>query len=142
MDFDPIIPSDNKDKAIKRDEIVEVKKDSNLSKDPLSITNLVSNSISHMVGDDQCRKDIDFISKELSTLIDKMSVKELIEYYKVKLKEREFHTDCIFKALNFTLKTQYAKHLLVGSEKDNDKSIINISDKGRIQSLSNFLADD
>lgn len=137
MDFNPIIPSEDENNYNIKDENTEI--DSSLSKDPLSIDKLVSNSVSHMIADNQCCKDIEVISRELNTLIGKMSVKELIEYYKVKLKEREFHTDCIFKALNFTIKTQFAKHLLTGSEKD-DKSIINIPNRNRVDSLSNFLS--
>ena len=138
MDFEPLIPSENSDK---KDIIIDVSTNKSqplVEKDPLSINNLVTTTKMHIVEDEQCRVEIESITKELNRVIDIMSVKELIEYYKAKLKEREFHCDYIFKAFNFAIKTEYAKHLLVGSEKD-DNNMKNISNKDSIRALANLI---
>ena len=143
MDFNPIIPSENsnnsdneKKTAIsvpkERTDIIEA------IKEPLSINNLVSTAKGHIIADEECNREYNAVKKELNSMIDKMSVKELLEYQKNLLKEREFHTECIFKALNFTIKTEYAKHLLVGTNKD-DKNIRNITSRSEINSLVNLL---
>lgn len=144
MDFDPIIPED-KDGIIiditlsNSTSLTNTDKETlPVEKEPLSINNLVSTTKTHISDDEKCRLEIEMITKELNRVIDIMSVKELIEYYKAKLKEREFHCDYIFKAFNFAIKTEYAKHLLVGSNKD-DGSIRNISSKDKIRALANLL---
>ena len=45
----------------------------------------------------------------VNTLMKNRELPELIEYLKVKLHEREFHTDCIFKAYAIIQKTDMAK---------------------------------
>ena len=139
-DFNPIIPpEDNKPEIIiDTNQSSTPRIPAKVEKDPLSINNLVSTTKMHIIEDEKCRLEIELITRELNALIDKMSVKELIEYYKAKLKEREFHSDSIFKAFNFSIKTEYAKHLLTGTDKD-DRSIKNITSKSRITALANLL---
>lgn len=139
MDFSPILPPEEdkqKNKIIENKEAVSTDLDN--VREPLSITNLVSTTKGHIMSDEKCVAEYDLVTKELHNLIGKMSVKELLDYQKNLLKEREFHTECVFKALNFTIKTEYAKHLLVGSTKD-DKNVRNITDRNKINSLANLL---
>ena len=42
---------------------------------------------------------------------------ELLEYLKIKIKEREFHVKAIFDAYNFVQKTEIAREMLVGADR-------------------------
>ena len=140
MDFNPIIPSE--DNSTNTNIIIDISEDNKLSietyKEPLSIANLVLSTQSHMIADTKCVAELELVSKELHDLISKMSVKELLEYQKNILAERKFHADCIKDSLNFTLKTEYAKHLLVGT-KNGVQGVRTIKDKDNIRSLANIL---
>jgi hypothetical protein len=141
MDFNPIIPS-NEDKSEGTNVIIDISVDNKLSietyKEPLSIANLVLNTQGHMLADAKCVIELELVSKELHDLISKMSVKELLEYQKNIIAERKFHADSIKDSLNFTLKTEYAKHLLVGT-KNGVQGVRTIKDKDNIRSLANIL---
>ena len=66
-----------------------------------------------------------------------MSIKELIEYFKAKVREREFHVDCIFKAYSFVQKSEFAREMFAGSNRK--ERIIEASDRKRITGLLNML---
>ena len=66
-----------------------------------------------------------------------MSIKDLIDYLKVKIREREFHVDCVFKAYSFIQKSEFAREMLVGSSRK--ERIIEVSDRKRITGLLNML---
>lgn len=138
MEFNPIIPPKNDN-----DNIVEVIEETSTSiidskKNPLAVNNLVSITIGHINDDEKCAQEYNKVKKELNSLIDKMSVKELLDYQKNLLKEREFHIECIFKAYNTAIKTEYAKHLLSPTNKD-DNSNKNIPSRSKIHQMANLL---
>ena len=52
------------------------------------------------------------------TKIDLEKIKALYEeYLKIKLREREFHVDCIFKAYSFIQKSEYSREMFIGSNR-------------------------
>lgn len=87
------------------------------SPDTLSMNNLLNITVSHIEDDKKTREEIDALTDVLNDAIPQMSIKELLEYLKVKIREREFHVDCVFKAYNFAQKTELAKEMLIGSER-------------------------
>ena len=142
VDFNPLTPSDDDDKL---DNVEEIENKASgtlvpidINKDPLSIVNLTHNAVLHIQGDERARQNMEKVAKEMNDVVDKMSCKELIDYYKVLLQERIFHTDFMFKALNFIVKTPYAKPLLTGSEEDK-QNLSNITNKSEITALANLF---
>jgi hypothetical protein len=132
MDFNPILDTEpeNKNRLQKAEE-------AQLDKEALSLTNLLNITNSHIKDDETCRSEIKEATDILDANKDKMSIKELLEFVKIKIREREFHTNCIYKAYNFILKTEMAKQLLLGTNKE--EKIVNITDRARIDSLSKLL---
>ena len=66
-----------------------------------------------------------------------MSIKDLLDYLKTKIREREFHVDCIFKAYSFVQKSEFAREMFAGSNRK--ERIIEASDRKRITGLLNML---
>lgn len=105
--------------------------------DITSMSNLMKITLSHMEDDIKCREEINAVVDFLNATIPQMSIKELIEYYKAKLKEREFHVDCVFKAYNFVQKTELAREMLIGS--DRKERVIEAVDRTKINRLLGML---
>lgn len=147
IDFTPILPSKEEKLENTKDELEEIaeqiaEKSRNLvsKKEVLSIANLVNLTESHIRDDERCKKNINEIKDILDRNRDKFSIKELLDEYKILIKEREFHIECIFKAYNYITKTELAKQLLIGDSR-NDRGIKNITDKSRINAVSKLLRD-
>lgn len=143
FDFDPDL-SFEKPKEIK----VAPKEDVNMKEAALVTTNVGNSDIvtmnnllgltqSHINDDNECRMVVSKLTQELNDSIQLMSIKDLIDYLKVKIKEREFHVDCIFKAYAFIQKSEFAREMLVGSTRK--ERIIEVSDRKRITGLLNML---
>lgn len=136
VDFNPDFEEDSIDSSFTKPEeptsLVDVTP-SKTTKDVTTISHLLEMTLSHVEDDKKCREEISSLTRMLDTLICDMSIKELIEYLKVKIKEREFHVDCIFKAYNFVQKTELAKELLQGS--DRKERIVEAVDKSRVNKL-------
>lgn len=105
--------------------------------DIVSMSNLLNVTLSHVEDDKKCRDEVNQLTQELNNNIYQMGIKELIEYLKVKIREREFHVDCIFKAYNFVQRTELAKEMLIGSERK--ERIIEATDRTKINKLMGFL---
>ena len=146
FDFDPDIkPSEpEKEKVkIKNSNVVSVNNEATLvsgnigNSDIVTMNNLLGLTQSHINDDNECRMIISRLTEELNNSIQLMSIKDLIDFLKVKIKEREFHVDCIFKAYAFIQKSEFAREMLVGSTRK--ERIIEVSDRKRITGLLNML---
>ena len=105
--------------------------------DVVTMNNLLGLTQSHINDDNECRAAVNRLTQELNDSIHLMSIKDLIDYLKVKIREREFHVDCIFKAYAFIQKSEFAREMLVGSTRK--ERIIEVSDRKRITGLLNML---
>ena len=105
--------------------------------DVVTMNNLLAITQSHIQDDNDCREVIENLTDELNNSIHLMSIKEILEYLKVKLREREFHVDCIFKAYAFIQRSEYAREMFVGSHRK--ERIIEASDRKRISGLLSML---
>ena len=80
---------------------------------------------------------MEVLTEELNNSIHLMSVKEILEYLKIKLREREFHVDCIFKAYAFVQKSEFSREMFVGSHRK--ERIIEATDRTKINKLLTIL---
>ena len=110
---------------------------SQTSSDVVTMQNLLGITQSHIQDDNECRAIINRVTQELNDSIHLMSIKDLLDYLKTKIREREFHVDCIFKAYSFIQRSEFAREMLVGSSRK--ERIIEVSDRKRITGLLNML---
>lgn len=152
FDFNPDLTTEDNDKTTKpksqatsKKEDVVAKTESmlvanNANSEVVTMNNLLGITQSHIEDDNKCRAIIEDLTDELNNSIHLMSIKEILEYLKVKLKEREFHVDCIFKAYAFIQRSEYAREMFVGSHRK--ERIIEASDRSRISGLLSMLNSD
>ena len=107
--------------------------------DVVTINNLLGLTQSHIKDDNECRETIKDLTDELNNSIHLMSLKEMLEYLKIKIKEREFHVSCIFKAYAFIQRSEYAREMFIGSNRK--ERIIEATDRRRITNLLSMLND-
>lgn len=107
------------------------------SSDIVTMNNLLGITQSHIQDDIECRAMVSRLTQELEDSIHLMSIKDLLDFLKVKIREREFHVDCIFKAYSFIQKSEWSREMLVGSSRK--ERIIEVSDRKRITGLLNML---
>jgi len=105
--------------------------------DVVTINNLLTITQNHINDDNKCREAVNSLTRELNNSIHLMSIKEMLEYLKVKIKEREFHIDCIFKAYSFIQRSEYAREMFMGSHRK--EKIIEATDRKRINGLLSIL---
>lgn len=145
FDFNPDLkPAKSKETTpMTKSEVVNTSNEASLvttnigSSDIVTMNNLLGITQSHISDDNDCRMVVSRLTQELNDSIQLMSIKDLIDYLKVKIKEREFHVDCIFKAYAFIQKSEFAREMLVGSNRK--ERIIEVSDRKRITGLLNML---
>ena len=145
FDYNPdLTPDEPKKKQVaKTTEVINTNTETSLvmnntsSSDVVTMNNLLGLTQSHIDDDNKCRAIIEVLTDELNDSIHLMSIKDLIDFYKAKVKEREFHVDCIFKAYAFIQKSEFAREMLVGSSRK--ERIIEVSDRKRITGLLNML---
>ena len=145
FDFSPdLTPEPKKEKSTSvKAEIVNTGAENSLvagnvaTSDVVTMNNLLGLTQSHINDDNECRAAVNMLTQELNDSIHLMSIKDLIDYLKVKIREREFHVDCIFKAYAFIQKSEFAREMLVGSTRK--ERIIEVSDRKRITGLLNML---
>lgn len=146
FDFSPdLTPEPNKreKKTAPKAELVDTGAENSLvvgnvaTSDVVTMNNLLGLTQSHINDDNECRAAVNRLTQELNDSIHLMSIKDLIDYLKVKIREREFHVDCIFKAYAFIQKSEFAREMLVGSTRK--ERIIEVSDRKRITGLLNML---
>ena len=149
FDFNPDLQLDESSQPVKRKEekakaaeVVTYEGQlvaNNQNSDVVTMNNLLSITQSHINDDVKCREVIETLTDELNNSIHLMSIKEIIEYMKAKLREREFHVDCIFKAYTFIQRSEYAREMFIGSRRK--ERIIEASDRKRINGLLSMLND-
>ena len=145
FDFNPELVPIEDEKPKKKEVIKSKQSESELvisassSSDVVTMNNLLAITQSHIKDDNDCREVIENLTDELNNSIHLMSIKEILEYLKVKLREREFHVDCIFKAYAFIQRSEYAREMFVGSHRK--ERIIEASDRKRISGLLSMLND-
>ena len=132
-----LISSVNASTGILKVTASKVRKEPNTTSDVVTMNNLLGLTQSHINDDNECRACVSRLTQELNDSIHLMSIKDLIDYLKVKIREREFHVDCIFKAYAFIQKSEFAREMLVGSTRK--ERIIEVSDRKRITGLLNML---
>ena len=103
----------------------------------VTMNNLLHITQTHVADDNECRKVIETLTDELNSSIHLMSIKEILEYLKIKLREREFHVDCIFKAYAFIQRSEYSREMFIGSNRK--ERIIEATDRKRITGLLDML---
>ena len=149
MDFNPDLEPNKVEKKKKEKSKVEetvVQTEANIvstgiimptTSDVVTMNNLLGITQTHIQDDNKCREIISRVTQELNDSIHLMSIKDLLDYLKTKIREREFHVDCIFKAYSFIQKSEFAREMLVGSTRK--ERIIEVSDRKRITGLLNML---
>ena len=83
----------------------------------VSYNKMVEMTKQHIADDKQVREEMQELTGILDDSMHQMSIKELLEYYKIKLKEREFHNKAIFDAYNFVQKSELSREMLIGSDR-------------------------
>ena len=147
LDFDPdLIPEEpeKQDKDKKQKTINEISKvessivmQNTAQQDVVTINNLLGLTQSHINDDNDCREVVSQLTEELNNSIHLMSIKEILEYLKIKIREREFHVQCIFKAYDFIQKSEYAREAFIGNNRK--ERIIQATDRSRINGLLSIL---
>ena len=107
------------------------------SREIMSMNNLLSLTQSHIEDDARCREELVELGNLLDANAHLMSIKDIIELMKIKIREREFHVDVIFKAFNLVQKSELAREIFIGS--DRKERIIEATDRTRINKLLGML---
>ena len=150
FDFNPDLTpeEDTKEKVTKVNEVSKevaqteaslVTYNTSGTSDVVTINNLLNLTQSHIADDNECRETIKALTDELNSSIHLMSIKEILEFLKVKIREREFHVGCIFKAYAFIQRSEYAREMFIGSNRK--ERIIEATDRKKIQGLLSMLND-
>lgn len=153
FDFNPDLSADDmkptKAKPVKKESVSEESKvmkteailvSSGMNNaEVVTMNNLLNITQSHVADDNKCREVVEDLTEELNNSIHLMSIKEILEYLKIKLREREFHVDCIFKAYAFIQRSEYSREMFIGSNRK--EKIIEATDRKRITGLLNMLND-
>ena len=148
FDFNPdLTPTDManmKEAAIEEEKRIAAKAEAALvansgNAEVVTMNNLLNITQSHVADDTKCRQVVETLTNELNNSIHLMSIKEILEYLKIKLREREFHVDCIFKAYSFIQKSEYSREMFIGSNRK--ERIIEATDRKRITGLLDMLND-
>ena len=111
-----------------------VTNDSNQS---VTINSLLNMTKQHIDDDAKVRNEIDELTGIIDSTMSQMTIKEMIEYLKVKLKERELHLKCIYDAYKFIQQTEMAREMLIGS--DRKERVMQSLDNNRLTKVMGFL---
>lgn len=103
----------------------------------VTINNLVEMTKQHIVDDARVRSEIDELTGIIDSTMSQMTIKEMIEYLKVKLKEREMHIRCIYDAYKFIQQTEIAREMLIGS--DRRERVMQSMENQRFTKVMGFL---
>ena len=144
MDFEPDLSEDKKVPPKKEEVVPDISQSEaslvlqgTVSQDVVTVNNLLALTQSHIEDDIECRRTVSELTDELNNSIHLMSIKEILEYLKIKIREREFHVQCIFKAYDFIQKSEYAREAFIGNHRK--EKIIQASDRSRINGLLSIL---
>ena len=121
MDFNPDLTENTEPKKAEVVEDIDIKKEittiAENSQNVISMNSLIKMTLDNMEQDYKCRQTLEEINKALEEVSSIMSSKELIEYMKVKINERKFYVECIFKAFEIVQKSEMAKEMFLGAER-------------------------
>jgi len=146
MDFNPDLSDNNEEKEERKELIINkrptevptfVVEQNRQNKDMLSMGGLLGLTKAHVEEDFQCRDTIRQIEQTLDDNYHLMGIKDLLEYLKIKMREREFHTDCVFKAYAIMQRTDMAKEIMAGANRK--ERIIEATDKSKLNFLLSKL---
>lgn len=94
---------------------------------PLTVVNNTDSTVSynkmvemtkqHIRDDQRVREELQEVAGILDDSMHQMSIRELLEYYKIKLKEREFYNKAIYDAYNFVQKSELSREMLIGADR-------------------------
>ena len=111
-----------------------VRNDSNQA---VTISKLLDMTKQHISDDERVRGEIDELTGIIDSTMSQVTIKEMIEYLKVKLKERELHIKCIFDAYKFIQQTEMAREMLIGS--DRRERVAQAVDNNKMTKILGFL---
>lgn len=83
----------------------------------VSLNKLVELTKQHIEDDQRVREEMNELVGVLDDSMHQMSIKELLEYYKIKLREREFHNKAVNDAYSFVQKSELSREMLIGSDR-------------------------
>lgn len=136
LDFNPDF-SEEDDKPIILPQKVEATIVTNDDNQSVTLKNLVSMTQSHIESDKRVKEEIDSLTGQLDSISHQMTIKEMLEYLKIKIREREFHTKCIFDAYNFVQRSEIAKEMLIGS--DRKERVMQAMDNTKLTKIMGYL---
>ena len=117
--------------TIKKNEL-DIKKD----KDSLSVLNLLNIANVHIEGMQDCKSEISSATDIIKENLDVMSIKEILEYLKIKTREFEIHAKALRDIYSIAMRTELAKQFLLSGSKE-ERSIKSVTP--RVNSLINML---
>lgn len=133
-ELDEELPSKNLIPAEKTEVVPTVAKNDN---NPITFNHLVESTRQHIEDDARVRDEVAEITGVLDDVMNQMTIKELLEYLKTKIREREFHTKCIFDAYSFVQKSEISREMLIGS--DRKERVIQSMDNQKVTKLMGYL---
>ena len=135
-DFNPDFSEDTEENKVTvyPSSATVVTNDSNQS---VTISKLLDMTKQHIEDDNRVRGEIDELTGIIDSTMSQMTIKEMIEYLKVKLKEREMHIRCIYDAYKFIQQTEMAREMLIGS--DRKERVLQAIDNTKYTKVMGFL---
>lgn len=141
FDFNPDLTEENEVPAPKLPEpkvtVYPATVAQNDERSSVTIANLVDMTKTHISDDTRVREEITELTGILDDAMPQMTIKEMLEYLKIKVKEREFHTKCIFDAYNFVQRMEFAREMLVGNERK--ERVTQALDNQRLTKIMGYL---
>lgn len=136
FDFNPDFSEDTEENKVTvyPSSATVVTNDSNQS---VTISKLLDMTKQHIEDDNRVRGEIDELTGIIDSTMSQMTIKEMIEYLKVKLKEREMHIRCIYDAYKFIQQTEMAREMLIGS--DRKERVLQAIDNTKYTKVMGFL---
>ena len=136
FDFNPDFSEDTEENKVTvyPSSATVVTNDSNQS---VTISKLLDMTKQHIEDDNRVRGEIDELTGIIDSTMSQMTIKEMIEYLKVKLKEREMHIRCIYDAYKFIQQTEMAREMLIGS--DRKERVLQAIDSTKYTKVMGFL---
>lgn len=136
FDFNPDFSEDTEENKVTvyPSSATVVTNDSNQS---VTISKLLDMTKQHIEDDNRVREEIDELTGIIDSTMSQMTIKEMIEYLKVKLKEREMHIRCIYDAYKFIQQTEMAREMLIGS--DRKERVLQAIDNTKYTKVMGFL---
>ena len=83
----------------------------------INISQLVALTKEHIADDERARIEYDVINAQLLDILERMTPRELTDYAKLKLKEREYHNNAIMQAFKFGMQVEFAREMFLGSNR-------------------------